>query len=125
MSNKTLKTLFLLPAILFMSLPIQSFAEEWRTYCGRSHQESSECRLVKGDATLGGSSGVLYTIIFSDGDKRQYFYTGGGVCHYLEGLLVRKSNELWLHASAKCSKDNRLVFKLPSGETFFWINAFF
>lgn len=116
--------------ILFITLLVaplvssgQASAYEWTTGCGRSDQESIRCQHIKGDAILAGSQGVLHTIAFPNGVKYQYFYTGGPLCNF-EGLMVRKTNRSWFKASAYCTEKNRLVFQLPSGNTFFWINAY-
>ena len=49
----------------------------WKTNCGRSDQEATTCRHSKDEAILNGKQGTLHTIAFPDGEKRQYFYTGG------------------------------------------------
>lgn len=72
-------------------------AAGWETNCGRSDGETTKCRNIKGDAILNGSQGYLHTIVFPDGEKRQYFYTGGSVCE-LKGLRVRSIDGPWFSA---------------------------
>jgi hypothetical protein len=123
MSNKILKLSPLFVSLLFSTILIaQASAEEWTTGCGRSEQESKQCRHIKSEAILAGLKGTLNTIIFPNGNKLQYFYIGGVVCG-LEGLKVRESRKSWFDSSTVCSKRNRLIFKLPSGATLLWINA--
>lgn len=104
-------------------------ADEWQTDCGRSAGELTICRHIKGDAMLQGAPGILNTIIFPDGDTRQYFYTGGSVGD-LEGLKVRNANSSsngWWDAygyTRITGERHRLYFQLPSGNIFMWINAY-
>jgi hypothetical protein len=124
--NRFLKKPALLLAFLFFPMSAQAVsANEWMTYCGRKEQERQECKLIRSEAILSGTKGTLYTIIFPDRDKHYYFYTGGILCIGFEGLMVKKEGGKWLNSSAYCTKNNRLVFKHPSGEVFFWISAFF
>ena len=98
-------------------------AGEWQTMCGRSQSENAYCRHIKGDAVLMGQQGSLNTIVFSNGDRRQYFYTGGTV-ENLEGLKVRQAGGAWFSANGYTEGDNRLYFQLPSGNIFMWISAY-
>jgi hypothetical protein len=111
--------------LTFLSLSITSgqvSAIEWATGCGRTNQESEKCRNIKGDAILAGVQGTLHTVVFPDGDKYQYFYTGGTICN-LEGLKVKKVGQPWFRASEYCSEENRMLFQLPSNGTFFWVDT--
>jgi hypothetical protein len=98
-------------------------AIEWSTKCGRSSGEILTCRIIKGDAVLAGRQGVLNTIVFPDGERRQYFYSGGTV-EELGGLRVRKYNAAWMAATGMTTQENRLYFRLPSGNIFMWISAY-
>jgi len=98
-------------------------AGEWRTKCGRSQSEDAYCRHIKGDAVLMGQQGWLNTIVFPNGERRQYFYTGGAV-ESLEGLKVRQAGGTWFNANGYTEGDNRLYFQLPSGNIFMWISAY-
>lgn len=118
-----LSTLFVTLLVTQSITVEQALANQWITRCGRNVQESIQCKFIKGDAILSGSQGILNTIVFPNGVKYQYFYTGGVVCN-LEGLMVRKISGYWFKASAYCTEENRLVFILPSGSIFFWVNAF-
>ncbi len=98
-------------------------AGEWQTSCGRSNDERRTCRHIKGDAVLMGNQGILNTIVFPDGEQRQYFYTGGSIGE-LQGLQVRLAGGPWLSARNYTGGDNQLFFQLPSGNIFLWISAF-
>jgi len=98
-------------------------AGEWKTKCGRSQSEDAYCRHIKGDAVLMGQQGWLNTIVFPNGERRQYFYTGGAV-ESLEGLKVRQAGGTWFNANGYTEGDNRLYFQLPSGNIFMWISAY-
>jgi hypothetical protein len=98
-------------------------AGEWKTKCGRSIGEVSNCTHIKGDAVLMGRQGSLNTIVFPNGERRQYFYTGGAV-QDLEGLKVRKFGDSWFSANGYIDEDGRLCFQLPSGNVFMWVSAF-
>jgi len=98
-------------------------AGEWETKCGRSQSEDAYCRHIKGDAVLMGQQGWLNTIVFPNGERRQYFYTGGAV-ESLEGLKVRQAGGTWFNANGYTEGDNRLYFQLPSGNIFMWISAY-
>ena len=101
----------------------QAIAVEWKTECGRSHSESGQCRHIKYDATLMGQQGILNTIVFPDGESKQYFYTGGTV-ENLEGLKVRTEGGEWFTANGYTEGSNRLYFRLRSGNVFMWISAY-
>lgn len=98
-------------------------AGEWETKCGRSQSEVTHCRHIKGDAVLMGEQGWLNTIVFPNGQRRQYFYTGGTV-EDLDGLMVREVGGTWFRASGYTDGNNRLYFQLPSGNIFMWISAY-
>lgn len=98
-------------------------AGEWKTFCGRSQSEKAYCRHIRGDAVLMGQQGSLNTIVFSNGDTRQYFYIGGSV-ESLTGLQVRQAGGTWFSANGYTQGDNRLYFQLPSGNIFMWISAY-
>lgn len=99
-------------------------AAGWETNCGRSDQETTTCRHNKEEAILNGGKGTLHTIVFPDGEKRQYFYTGGWICD-LKDLRVRSLGGPWSQAIVNCPRTqaNRLVFQLPSGSTVLWIDT--
>jgi hypothetical protein len=122
LSNKLLPLSVLFFSLLSLSIPSgQASAIEWTTNCGRSSKESRQCQSIKGDAILAGSQGTLHTIVFPDGARYQFFYTGGAVCN-LQGLMVRQEPEPWFSASQECSKNNRLIFNLPVNGAFFWVS---
>ena len=109
--------------LFFIFYAKSSSANEWQTGCGRSREEVTYCRHIKGDAVLMGRQGILNTIVFPDGERRQYFYTGGTV-EQLEGLKVRQLGDPWFNANGFTAKGNRLYFQLPSGNIFMWISAY-
>jgi len=115
---------FLLAALSLISIHAGGvIAGEWQTGCGRSNDERKTCRHIKGDAVLMGQQGILNTIVFPDGEQRQYVYTGGSI-RELKGLQVRIAGGPWLSASSSTRGDNQLFFQLPSGDIFLWISAF-
>ena len=124
--------------VLFLSISILSaliamhpqkvFGIEWTTTCGRTKNQKETCRVIKGDAVLNGKQGILFTIVFSKGEKRQFFTTPEDTAKqpFCESSAkVRKANGAWLSANVDCWDDNgwtRQGFQLPSGDIFMYIS---
>jgi hypothetical protein len=108
--------------------PQKALGTEWVTTCGRIKNQKERCRVVKGDAVLNGLQGMLFTIVFSNGEKRQFFTTPEDTARQpfcRSSVKVRKVNGAWLSANVDCWDDNgwtRQGFQLPSGDIFMYIS---
>lgn len=126
-SKKLMLSITLLLALI-AAAPKKAYGFEWETTCGRTKNQKETCRVIKGDAVLNGIQGALFTIVFVNGEKRQFFTTPEDTAKQpfcSSGAKVRKTNGAWLSANVDCWDDNgwtRQGFVLPSGNIFMYIS---
>ena len=121
-----------LPILLISALtamhPDKAFGVEWSTTCGRTKNQKEKCKVIKGDAVLNGFQGTLFTVVFPNDEKRQFFTTPEDTAQQPfcnSSARVRKIGGAWLSANVFCWDDNswtRQGFQLPSGDIFMYIS---
>ena len=109
--------LFILRVSLFVvALGNSMQAEEWSTKCGITKSKLLNCREIKGDAFLHGTSGYSHRYVLPDGREFQWFYprdSDNALCRYSNNFIKTPGGN-WFEVSPNC-QDGYIHFQLPSG----------